>query len=80
MERKLDYTRRRGEGLVSIVEQDKWNGSIHEISLSDAVPPSVTGLLLLQLAHFLQHRLQSFGESSGIQFVCPLTILQKNNK
>lgn len=38
------------------------------------------GLFPLQRAAFLQHRLKSFGDSSGVQFLSPLTILQKNNK
>lgn len=37
----------------------------------------LVAVLLFQRALFLQHLLQPFGESSGVQFVSPLTILQK---
>lgn len=38
------------------------------------------GLFPLQRAKFLQHRLKSIGDSTGVDILSPLTILQKNNK
>lgn len=40
----------------------------------------VAGLFPLQRAEFLQHHLKSIGDSTGVQILSPLTILQKNKR